>query len=420
MFHWITDSLIDFFLKLGMHSGLAKMCSALIVVACLIGVAFVFYLIINLIVVRAVKLTHRKKPMLWWEKLLDKKFFKHVAALLPAFLVQKMIPQFFYEGSRSDLFFSALTNIYIIINVMLIISAFMNALGEVLLHKEATKDKPIKSYIQILMVVLWGIAVILVISILLNKSPAGLLAGIGAFSAVLLLVFQDMIIGFVNSIQLSSNDLIRNGDWITMNKFGVDGDVEEVNLLTVKVRNFDKTISTIPVKQLLSDSFQNWRPIQDLGIRRIKRSFNVDVTSIKPCTPEMLERFKKIGVLKDYIISVEKEIAAYNEELNADTSLIPNGRHQTNIGVLRAYIEAYLKNNPNISQQATCMVRQLAPDEYGQPLEIYCFTATSAWLEYEDIQADVFDHIYSVLSYFEIRAYQRDAGKNAIAMASSE
>ncbi|MDR2979344.1 MAG: mechanosensitive ion channel family protein, partial [Bacteroidales bacterium] len=264
MFHWITDSINHFFTDFGLHEEIAKFFTAVAILAGLLGVAFIFSLIINFILIRMVKLTYRKKPHIWWKYLMDKKFFHQVSALLPAILMQKMIPQFFNAGGRTEVLFSSLINIYIIINIVLIFSAFLKAVGEVLLRKEGTKDKPIKSYIQIVTVICWVIAVILIISILVNKSPAGLLAGIGAFSAVLLLVFQDMIVGFVNSIQISSNDLIRNGDWITMNKFGVDGDVEEVNLLTVKVRNFDKTISTIPMKQLLSDSFQNWRPIQDL------------------------------------------------------------------------------------------------------------------------------------------------------------
>lgn len=414
MFYWITEALNTFFAEnLSLTIGISKLLSALAIIAGLIGAAFLLYFLINFIVLRIVKATHRRKPHIWLEKLIEKKFFHQIVSLLPAFLVQAMIPQFFHVGSKPEVLFTALTNIYIIVNVMLIVTAFLKALGDILLRKEGTKDKPVKSYVQIILVLFWLVAAILIFSILLNKSPAGLLAGIGAFSAVLMLVFQDMIIGFVNSIQLSSNDMIRNGDWITMNKFGVDGDVEEVNLTTVKIRNFDKTVSTIPVKQLLTDSFQNWRPIQELGIRRIKRSFYVDVTSIKPCTSEMLDKFKKVGILKNYIETVEKEIAQHNENLDADTNLLPNGRHQTNIGVLRAYIEAYLKSNPNISDKAICMVRQLAPGEYGQPLEIYCFTATSAWLAYEDIQADVFDHIYSVLPYFEIRAFQRDVGKNA-------
>jgi len=295
----------------------------------------------------------------------------------------------------------------------MIINAFLKAATDILLQKESTKDKPIKSYMQIIAVIVWSIAAILMISTLIGKSPAGLLAGIGAFSAVLLLVFQDPILGFVYSIQISANDLVRNGDWITMDNLKVDGNVEEINLVTVKIRNFDMTVSTIPVKQLITGSFQNWRHIQDLGIRRIKRSLNFDINSIKICTPEMLAKFKEIDILKSFVEQKEQEIALHNAKIEGNTSLIPNGRHLTNLGMVRAYIHFYLKNHPLISKKknATLLVRQLPPNEYGLPIEIYCFTTTSEWLAYEAIQADIFDHIYTVLPYFEIQAYQRDGNK---------
>lgn len=413
MFYGISDSLTEMLTHLGIHSVLAQFLNNLIVFAGLCFFGFLIHYLLKKIITYVVRLANRRRPNLWRQELLDKKFFGYIAALIPVFIILKMIPQFYRPESGAETFFSALVRIALIINLTLIISAFMKALADVLLQKEATKDKPIKSYIQIVTVVFWAIAVILVISILLNQSPAGLLAGIGAFSAVLILVFQDTIVGFVNSIQLASNDLLRNGDWITMSKYGVDGDVEEINLISVKVRNFDKTISTIPVKQLVSDSFQNWRAIQELGIRRIKRSFNVDVTSIKACTPEMLAKFKKIQLIEKYVENLEKEVEKYNADLGVDTELLPNGRHQTNIGVLRAYILSYLRNNPNISRKGTLMVRQLAPSEYGLPIELYCFTATSEWIKYENIQSDIFDHIYSVLDYFEIKPFQRDIGKKA-------
>lgn len=412
MFYWITQSIVDFFNSLGLHESLSRMFGAFIVILGLVLGGLIVAYAIKTILYYIVRITQRRRPFIWWEELLDKKFFLYIAVLIPLFVIQKIIPQFLPKGNAYEVIFTTLANIMIIINIMMIVSSFLKALTDVLLKKEATKDKPIKSYVQIVSIIFWAITVILIISVLVNKSPAGLLAGIGAFSAVLLLVFQDTIIGFVNSIQLSSNDLLRNGDWITMNKYGVDGDVEEVNLISVKVRNFDKTISTIPVKQLVADSFQNWRAIQDLGIRRIKRSFNVDVTTIKPCTSQMLEKFKKVALIEDYIIRLQEEVEAYNDKIDADTTITPNGRHQTNIGVLRAYILAYLKNNPNISSKGTLMVRQLAPGEYGLPIELYCFTATAEWVKYENIQSDIFDHIYSVLDYFEIRAFQRDADRS--------
>ena len=413
MFYWITKWIYDFLSNAGIYQGLARLLTLLIVVFGLLLAGMVFYYILKKVAHAFIRLAIRKNPLIWMETLLEKNFFGRIAALIPNLIIQKLIPQFFHAGGKAELFLSSFANICIVVNITLIITAFLKALTDVLLTKEATKDKPVKSYIQIIAVIFWAIAVILVISILLNQSPAGLLAGLGAFSAVLILVFQDTIIGFVNSIQLSSNDLLRNGDWITMSKYGVDGDVEEINLVSVKVRNFDKTVSTIPVKQLVADSFQNWRAMQDLGIRRIKRAIMVDITSIKPCTPEMLEKFKQVDVLKEYIENKEKEIEEYNSKLTTDSSLIPNRRHQTNIGVLRAYILAYLKKHQHISNDATLLVRQLEPNEYGQPLELYCFTTTAEWEKYENIQSDIFDHIFSILNFFEIRAFQRDAGKKS-------
>lgn len=292
----------------------------------------------------------------------------------------------------------------------MIVIYFLNAVAIILLQREGTKDKPIKSYVQIVAVIFWLISLILIVSIIINKSPVGLLAGLGAFSAVLLLVFQDTITGFVSSIQLSTNDIIRNGDWIDLDNFGVSGTVEEVNLVSAKIRNFDNTISTVPVKQLLNNSVKNWRGMQEKEMRRIKRAINIDVTTIKQCTPEMLEKFKKIHLIKDYIEQKEKELEVENQ---SESGLVygPNGRHLTNVGVLRIYIQEYLKSNKRLRKDAMIMVRQLPPNEYGLPLEIYCFTATTNWLEYENIQSDIFDHILSTLDYFEIRAFQRDNPK---------
>jgi miniconductance mechanosensitive channel len=413
MYSQITEFLYNLLDNLGIHGTSAKILAGLIITAALLLIGLLIYWLSHWIISLIINHSHKRKPTLWKRFLLNRKFFVAISALIPVMIIQNMIPLLFEKESHLSAFLSSLFNILIIINFTVIFSSFVRALSDVLLHKEATKDKPIKSYAQIIIIIFWAIAVILIISILVGKSPSALLIGLGAFSAVLLLVFQDIITGFVYSIQLASNDLVRNGDWITVNKYGADGTVEEINLVSVKVRNFDNTISTIPVKQLIIDSFQNWRGMQDEGMRRIKRSFNVDITSIKPCTTEMLEKFKRVKILKTYIENAEKEITKYNLELDSDTTIIPNGRHLTNAGILRRYILEYLKHNPKISNKGTMMVRQLAPSEYGLPLEIYCFAATTEWIKYEDIQSDIFDHLYSVLDFFEIKAYQRDISKKS-------
>lgn len=408
MFHWIRVFLIEFFLKLGFNETYSKLSSVLIIAAGLFIIALLLYYILRFIIIRIIKMSFEKS--IWKKALYESKFFNQIAVFLPALFIKKIIGEVLIVGSSSELFLTALINIYIIINCTLIVNTFLSGAADVMLQKESTKDKPIKSYTQILAIILWLVAVILIISIVINKSPVGLLAGLGAFSAVLLLIFQDTITGLVYSIQLSSNDIIRNGDWITVNKFGVDGTVEEVNLISAKIRNFDNTVSTVPVKQLVADSVQNWRGMQDMGMRRIKRSINIDVTSIKRCTPEMLEKFKQVSLIRSYIENKEKEI----EEYNTTHEIVmygPNGRYLTNIGVLRIYIQEYLKSNQSVRSDATLMVRQLPPNEYGLPLEIYCFAATTQWVEYENIQSDLFDHILSVLNFFEIRAFQRDSVK---------
>ena len=416
MFNFITNTLFKLFQEVGMQVTLARLLTALIIVSGLVVAWFILFYILKKISQFTVYLLNKRQTTLWRTKLSDRKFFQRALALIPTILIQKMIPEFFPPASKIETFLFALINIGLILNFVMIVLSFLNAATDVLLLKEETKDKPVKSYFQVLKIVFWTIALILIVSIILNRSPGGLLAGLGAFSAVLLLVFQDTIVGFVNSVQLSTNDLVRNGDWITMNKFNVDGNVEEINLTSVKVRNFDETVSTIPVRQMVLESFQNWRGMQDKGIRRIKRSISMDVSTIKPCSPEMLERLKKVELIQTYIEKKQQEIDSYNEKLKTDTSLIPNGKHQTNIGALRAYIEAYLKNHPNVSKKGTLLVRQLSPDEYGLPVEIYCFTNTSDWLKYENIQSDIFDHIYSILPFFEIKAYQRDAAKKEITL----
>ena len=410
MFYWVRIFIEELFLKLSLGDTVSKLLTVFTITLALLFVGVVLFYIIRFLLLKFLRI--KKDKSLWKSELRKANFFNQLAIFLPALIVKKLIQEIFLEESSAFLFLTALINIYIIINCTLILLNFLKALTEVMLQREGTKDKPMKSYLQIVSVIIWLISIILMISIIINKSPAGLLAGLGAFSAVLLLVFQDIITGFVYSIQISKNDIIRNGDWITMEKFGVSGTVEEVNLISAKVRNFDNTIATVPVKQLVVDSVQNWRGMQETGMRRIKRAIQIDITTIKQCSPQMLEKFKQISLIKSYIEQKEKELAAHNKDEEAIMLHGPNGRHLTNIGVLRIYIQEYLINNPRVRSDATLMVRQLDPNEYGLPLEIYCFAATTDWVEYENIQSDIFDHILSVVNFFEIRAFQRDIGKS--------
>ena len=254
---------------------------------------------------------------------------------------------------------------------------------------------------------------ILIVSILLDKSPAFLLTGLGASAAVIMLIFRDSILGFVSGIQLSANDMLQVGDWIAMPKYGADGRVEEVSLTTVKIRNWDNTIVTLPPYLLVSDSFQNWRGMQQSGGRRVMRSVNIDMTSVRFCTPEMLARYREIDLLRDYIDSTQQRV----EEYNAAHGIAPgswkiNGLHQTNLGVFRAYLERYLRAEVPVNRGMTLMVRQLQPTETGLPMQLYFFTDTVEWVTYERIQSDVFDHVLAVIPEFGLRVFQSPAGSD--------
>src|SRR5690606_18092550 len=251
---------------------------------------------------------------------------------------------------------------------------------------------------------------ILVLSILMGKSPLVFLSAFGALSAALLLVFKDTILGLVASVQISSNDMIRVGDWIEMPKFNADGDVIAINLNTVKIRNWDKTVTTVPTYYFITDSFKNWRGMRETGGRRIKRSIYINLRSIKFVDPEMLERFKRFHLVTDYITTRQKEIEEYNTKYNIDTSTLINGRRMTNIGVFRRYAQTFLEAHPGVNQNLFVLVRQLQPDANGLPLEIYCFTKSVAWADYEGVQADIFDHLLAASSHFDLEVFQNPSG----------
>ena len=301
---------------------------------------------------------------------------------------------------------------YIIIVALSVINGLLNALNDVYQTYEVSKVKPIKGYIQVIKIVVFILGAVLVIANLVGESPLILLSGIGALSAVLMLVFKDSLLGLVAGIQLSANDMVRVGDWIEVPKYGADGDVIDISLNTVAVQNFDRTVTMLPSYALISDSFKNWRGMQASGGRRIKRALYIDTTSISFCTNEMIENFKSIHYLTDYITEREHEIEEYNEKNHINRNNVVNGRALTNIGVFRAYITQYLKHHPGIHQEMTLMVRQLEPGENGLPIEIYAFTNDTKWAVYETVQADIFDHLFAVAQEFGLRMFQNPAGSD--------
>lgn len=344
----------------------------------------------------------------WGHTMLERRVFHKLSHFVPAILIFYFSPAF---PDYRELISKAVMT-YMIVVGMLVIDAFLNAVNDIYRTYEISKAKPIRGYIQVIKIFMYVIGGILIIANLIEKSPLLLLSGIGALSAVIMLVFKDSLLGLVAGVQLTSNDMVRVGDWIEMPKYGADGDIIDISLNTVKVQNWDKTITTIPSYALISDSFKNWRGMQNAGGRRIKRSLFIDTGSITFCTEEMIEQFKQIRHLADYIKDKEKEIEAYNQEFHMDRSSKVNGRALTNIGVFRIYVQHYLQSHPQIHQDMTIMVRQLAPGETGLPLEIYAFTNDIRWTEYERIQSDIFDHVLSVAPEFGLRIFQNPSGND--------
>lgn len=398
----------------GVNEAWADKMDNLVVLLAIIAVALLANVICRRIILRVVAKLVKQTKATWDDIVFNHKVMVNVSRMVAPILIYVAIPIAFPEHADSDLldFLRRLCLIYIIAVFLRFISALFTAIYQVYSEREQYRDKPLKGLLQTAQVILFFIGAIIIISILINQSPMVLLTGLGASAAILMLVFKDSIMGFVSGIQLSANNMLKVGDWITMPKYGADGTVIEVTLNTVKVRNFDNTITTIPPYLLISDSFQNWQGMQESGGRRVKRSINIDMTSVRFCTPEMLEKYRKIQLLANYVDETEKVVEEYNKEHYIDNSVLVNGRRQTNLGVFRAYLTNYLKSLPTVNQELTCMVRQLQPTETGIPLELYFFSANKAWVAYEGIQADVFDHVLAIIPEFGLRVFQNPSGED--------
>lgn len=350
----------------------------------------------------------RKTRATWDDIVFDHHVMNYAAHMVTPLLLYILLP-----AVAEDYILNLLRRVCEIVTVvylMLFLNSLLAAAYQIYSTSSRFRGKPIKGLLQTVQVILIFIGSILVISTLVDKSPIALLTGLGASAAVLMLVFKDSIMGFVSGIQLSANNMLRVGDWIVMPKYGADGEVQEVTLNTVKVRNWDNTIVTVPPYALVSDSFQNYRGMEESGGRRVKRSINIDMNSVHFCTPEMLDKFRKISLLKDYIDETESALADFNIANNIDNSVLVNGRRQTNLGVFRAYLTCYLRSLPVVNQNLTCMVRQLQPTDTGIPIELYFFSAVKEWIPYEGIQSDVFDHVLAVIPEFDLRVFQCPTG----------
>ena len=350
----------------------------------------------------------------WDDVLLQEHFFHRIISFLPVLLLYQGIPQVLRDTTFETPARTLLAMLLVILG-MLIVDSLINTARTIYDTRVISKKIPISPFVQVLKIFLYFITLILLASMLLNKSPLFLISGLGAITAVLLLVFKDTLMGFVAGIQLISNRMIGKGDWISMPSYGADGDVKEITLATVKVENWDKTITTIPTYALISESFKNWKNMTNSGGRRIKRSIHIDMSCIKFCDKEMLERFSEIQRLKDFLNIKIRDIEKHNQTLIDAHSSVVDLRNMTNIGVLRYYILHYLKEDPKIhkeSKEWTFMVRQLPPMENGLPLEIYVFSNDVKWENYENLMSDIFDHILAVIPLFDLRVFQNPTGSD--------
>lgn len=409
-------------LSIGVDAEMTQILKMIILVIAMLLIAGILWYIGQQFINRVVGRLAKKTKTNFDDYLVQKGFFNKLGHIIPIVIISALAPVVFTDYEDWIPYVQRTTSGLNILFILRAIDAFLTGAGKYFGESEKFKDKPVASFTQLSKIVLWLIGGLILAAVVLGKNPIVAFTALGAASAVLLFVFKDAILGFIASIQLTVNDMIRPGDWVSVPKYGADGDVIEINLTTVKVRNWDRTISTVPTYSFVSDGVTNWRGMQESGGRRIKRSVKVKISTVKLLEEEDLKRFSKIELIQGYIDQKSKEIAAYNGERNVDTDAsVVNGRRMTNLGIFRNYILAYLRNNHRINQEMTCMVRQLEPTETGVPLEVYCFSALKAWVDYEGVQSDLFDHILAVASHFDLEIFEVPASsdlRNLIPKAS--
>ena len=412
MFKNIETSIKDWIVSLGFDENVANIVTDYSFFLLLIIISILIYFIAKKTLLSIIHKVTKKSKNKWDDALTEGKFFSRLSYLVPSYIIYVFTPLVLESHPKTVSIVQTVMTIYMLIVVILAINALLNAITDIYQDFTISKRKPIKGYVQVVMIIIYVIGGIIIIAILFGKNPLGLLGGLGAFSAILLLVFKDPILGFVGGIQLSANKMLQPGDWVSMPEYNADGTVTDVALTTVKVQNWDKTISTIPTYSLITGSFKNWRGMEESGGRRIKRSINIDMKSIKFCTPDMLKKFEEILDVKEYVKNKEIELEAYNTEMNIDNSVLVNGRRQTNIGIFRAYLRGYLHNHPKVHDDMTFLIRQLQPTEKGLPIEIYVFSKMQEWAKYEDLQSDIFDHVLAVIPQFELKVFQNPTGED--------
>ena len=374
--------------------------------------SYIIYLIFRFILVRSMIIVARKTKTKFDDLLVSNKTAKYIAHLIPLFFIYKCVPIILENFVYWEAIFGKLVEVYIVLLSLWIIKTIFNALRDHLKHDPRYSDKPIDSYIQVIMIVLWVFAFVFVVSKIFDITTTTMLGTFGAISAIIILIFRDTILGFVASVQVSLNDMVRIGDWITFDKFGADGDVIEINLATVKVRNFDNTTTTIPTYSLISDSFRNWRGMLNSNGRRIKRHILIKANSIRFLGEEELQELKKIQLVSSYIDLRQTEIDKFNKNHQIDKSVLINGRNMTNFGLFRKYITQYLSQYPGLNKEMILLCRQLQPTPQGVPLEIYTFSNDKRFENYEYIMADIFDHVFASIRFFDLEIYEMPSGKS--------
>jgi len=381
-------------------------------IAVLLAAAVIINLIVKHVLIRAVRVFAKRSSASWDDALVTHNVFGRLVQVVPTLIVFVGAP---FVPDLPEGVVQLIRNVamgYMVLMLTLALTAMLSAANSIYAASPVAKERPLKGFVQIVQIVVWILGGVLIVSAVLDRSPLLLLSGFGAMTAILLLVFKDTILSLVASVQLTAQDMVRVGDWIEMPQFGADGDVVDVQLHTVKVQNWDKTITTIPTHRLITDSFKNWRGMSQSGARRIKRAIHIDVSTIRMQTVDEVDHFTRFALLKDYIKNKEQELADYNAGLATEVDAEVNRRRLTNVGTFRAYAYNYLKNHPKIHKGMTLIVRQLGPGPEGLPLEIYCFTNTTDWAVYEDIQSDIFDHLLAIVPEFGLRLYQKPAGSD--------
>jgi len=404
---YLTENLLELGLTTGMVESLVR--GGLILLVLLLS--WVAHIVSQGPINRSIEKFAHYTIQQWDDTLVEKHIVKRILYFIPLILLYVLSSPILTGTSLLPLSQTLISFLFLIAGMMFL-DAMLNALLAIYGKSAIAKEISITPFVQVLKLVLYFVTGILLLSLLLQKTPLYFLSGLGALTAVLMFVFKDVLMGFVAGIQLIANKMVAPKDWIEMPKYGADGDVLEITLTTVKVQNFDNTITTIPTYALINESFKNWRNMNLSGGRRIKRYVNIDLGSIKFCSSEMLEQFKRIQLISQYIQNRQEEILVYNKKHQVDESTLVNGRRLTNIGVFRSYVEAYLRQHPMIHKDMTFLIRQLSPSENGLPIEIYVFCKDTNWTAYEAIQADIFDHILAVVPEFDLRVFQEPSGSD--------